>query len=359
MVIYIYNILSIPLYYIFIKAIKTRNDKTNILVGILCVQMTFIAGMRGVKVGVDTQTYQWIFDAIQNLNWSELYAYYIEFGYTVINKIVGALGGTFRETLLLIAFIIYTGIYRLIKETSCDKMMSIFLFISFGYFASSMNIMRQFCALTFIIFAYIEVMKKKSIKKILFYCMIAFLFHKSSILCLGVIFVYYLLEYEKIKSSGLLKPLVLVGAIIACLFVGKIFSVLGLNVIYMSEGAGYTYNLFSVSFLIKILLLISGYIAMRRVLDENEIMARNLGFLNFLNMVSCFMNILSAQYSMFTRLNIYFSVGMIVLIPNIIEYLPIKNKNVMRMIVYVAFTFLFYTQLLGNDNLIIPYNTEL
>lgn len=359
MTIYILNVISIPIYYLMIKRIRTKNEKNLIVVFLICMQMIFIAGMRGVSVGTDTQRYNWIFDAIKNLHWKELHNYYIDFGYSVINKLVSSINGNFRVMLFVNAIIIYFGIYNIIKKNSVDKIMSIFLFISMGYFSSSLNVMRQFIALTFVILSYSAFMEKKSFFKITFYCIIAGVFHSTALLCLGAIILYALLESKKVGRSFFFKLLVVVISIGVCFSVDYVFTVLGLDSDYLASGAGFTYSIFNLSFLIKIVLLIAGWYIIKKCknLDSDEF--NTLKFLNFLNIVSCFMNVMAVSFNMFTRLNIYFSIGMIVLIPNIIKYLPIKNKIMIKVVVYTGFSVLLYSQLVNNDNLIIPYNTIL
>ena len=257
------------------------------------------------------------------------------------------------------AIIIYFGIYNIIKKNSVDKIMSIFLFISMGYFSSSLNVMRQFIALTFVILSYSAFMEKKSFFKITFYCIIAGVFHSTALLCLGAIILYALLESKKVGRSFFLKLLVVVISIGVCFSVDYVFTVLGLDSDYLASGAGFTYSIFNLSFLIKIVLLIAGWYIIKKCknLDSDEF--NTLKFFNFLNIVSCFMNVMAVSFNMFTRLNIYFSIGMIVLIPNIIKYLPIKNKIMIKVVVYTGFSVLLYSQLVNNDNLIIPYNTIL
>jgi hypothetical protein len=298
-----------------------------------------------------------IFDSLKSLDWTKVFSYYLELGYVLMNKLVHMFGGNFRVILLINAFITVVGIYKFIIENSNDKIMSIYLFISIGYFCSAMNVMRQYLAVAFVLLAYTSVIKGKSFFKVAIYIFIASLFHSSALICLGVILIYYIVYSKRIKQSIILKGLTLLGTIIVLMLLEKILSIFAAQEYnYLTVGAAYQYNIVSFSFLFKVVLVIAGFVVLKRknINDDNIV---NIRFFNYINIVSCILNIASIWFSMFTRLNIYFSFSMIVLVPMLIENIQIKNKTLLKLGIYILFFVLFYTQLVDNGTGIVPYNT--
>lgn len=356
--IYVINLLSIPIWKILINKIKTQRNRDDIVVFAVCLQTALIIGCRGISVGVDSRKYEMIFESIKGVEWKNIFSYYLEPGYVLINKLVFFLGGEFRWVLLINAAITMIGIYNFIIQCSNNKIMSLYLFITIGYFGSTMNIMRQFLSLTFILMAYICVLNKKKNYIIFLYVVIAMLIHTSSIVVMAVIIIYKVLYLKNIKYSNILKAVFLFCSIIAVFLLGEILSLFNwINYDYLVSGAGYEYSIFNFSFLLKLVMIGVGIYVLghqKRYIDQE---LNNIQLFHYLNIVSCLMNVASISFNMFTRLNIYFSFSLIVLIPNIIEVFPISNKKIIKAVLYFIFFVLFIIQLFSNNNGIVPYNT--
>lgn len=360
MSIYIFNICSIPLWIGLVNIIKMKKNKENVYIGIICIQMALIIGMRGIEVGVDTNSYNSIYISSSYVRWNEIFNYYLEPGYMFINKFISAFGGEYRAVLLFNAFVTMFGVYFFIKKCSWNRLLSIFIFVGIGYFNSTMNIMRQYLAVAIILIAYANLVNNKKSKNYIFLVLVASCIHKSSIILLPFLFIYKALYSERVKNTIILKFVVWFSLILLVLGIGKIAAYIPwFNYDYMTNGAAYEYSIINMGFAIKVVMLIICLYILKNQNNYEKEKIDNIIFLNYLNIISCILNIGSVTFNMFTRLNIYFSITLIALIPNIIELLPIKNKKIVSGLVSLFFVIIYLVQLPTDGNKIIPYTTIL
>ncbi len=359
MAIYLINLISIPMWYLFLRSfIKPKDKLDNTVISIVCVQMILIMGLRGLDVGVDTRTYKMIFDSLSHTSWLYVPSFYIELLYSVMNKTVSFIGLPFNAILLINAAISLGGIRYLIVKYSKNKILSLYMFICIGYMSSMMNIMRQYVALTFIILAYMAVMEKKHPAKALFFFLVAFLIHDSSVILFAFLILYWILNLQKVKETLVLKILVFLGSFVLVFMLGKIITVLGLDYDHLASAAAYEYSIFNFNFLLKIFSIAVYFFIDRYYVHKGEIYKKDLSdmhFLNYLMIVSCFMNLASVEFNMFTRFNLYFSIMLIVFIPNLLAMVPYREKSAVKVVMYAGLTLLFMMEMMTNGNKIIPY----
>ena len=356
MAVYLISLFSIPIWYFLLKTLFRVKNADQKVVTLVCIQSVLIMGFRGFGIGTDTINYSWIFDSCGALSFSELFGYYIEPGYSFLNKLVFVLTGSYRVLLIVNAIIIMWGIRNVILKLSVNKIMSIYLFIAIGYFCSAMNVMRQYIAVVFVLNAFIAVLHNQKKWKILLNCMLAMLFHTSAILMIAVIIGYYILYNDKIKNGFGLRALACgVGAVLL-LFLDKIISLIPfVNYDYLATGGGYKYSIFNFSFLLKIICIVMCFIILKiskDKIDKQEL--KTLRFCNYLMIVSCFINFASINFNMFTRFNLYFTIMLIIFIPALFKRLPIKEKKLCNFMVYVGGAAIFVLDLMSSADLV-PY----
>lgn len=372
--IYIYNLFSIFLIYLFFrscfyryrydidslnsKSIRKKVDFAFLLV--FGIQLVLIAGLRDVSVGTDTKTYYAIFDQVQTWSFRILPRFYVEIGYAVLNKIVGMLGGTYTVLLLINQIIIILGIFKFVYRTSENVLMSVFLFVAMGYFSSTMNVMRQFIALSFVLSAYYHYGWKKQTGKSIIMILLGSLFHSSSIVIIPILFLHYILYESSFKKSFGFKFLSIIAGCAAILLMDYFviwLSRVGIkSITSLTEGVGVELQIISVSLLIKICISMLYFYEKRIGLFTNEEL-KHMNFLNFLNIVSCFMSVAGGLYPLFSRFNIYFQLTTIVFLPTLVRVVPIQQKRFVKIAVYIMFGFLFMYELPGKD--IIPWTISL
>lgn len=343
MTIYILNVLSIPIWYTLLRQILTYNkaQKYALLLGSL--QIILIVGLRDVTIGVDTRTYEEIFRLSNNLDWWEIFSFYIEPGFVLINKIVEAIFHSFNWVLLICAIISVVGISEFIKEVSLDFQFSLFLFVTIGYMSSMMNVMRQYVALTIVLFAFLHYRNTQKIIKPCILLIIAATIHASAIVNILVLLVYHFAFSNRKPVSKLIKTLIIGGAIVAVPFGSRIISwVFNTYFADISTNAGFHTSFVSMSLLVKVVCSVLYYFNCKaEIYDDDEI--KTLRFLNYLNLISCYLSIMAGFVSILSRFNIYYSIITIVFIPNI--FIKMKNYRIFRFAMGSVFLLMYIRDL--------------
>ncbi len=156
----------------------------NILMFLSILPMILVSGLR-YMVGVDYNSYAWIFGAIVKTNEKT----HVETGYALLNKIVGQFTDNFVWLFVATSAIIICFVAVGIKQNSNNIAYSMFLFMSLGYFFYSMNSIRHFMALSIYFFAQ-KYMKKQEFLKFLAFILLAASFHKIALIGIPIYFVF-------------------------------------------------------------------------------------------------------------------------------------------------------------------------
>ncbi len=349
--IYIINLIMLFVWRIVFEKFKGKEKAVELSIKITIFQMIFIAGLRDISVGTDTLTYSYIFDSAGTLDLRGLVKYYIETGYMIWNKLIHLL--THNYQFLLIANITVTllAVKRYIQKYSKDQFFSLFLFITIGYFMSAMNIMRQFLALSLILFVYDFYIERKYLKTLVL-SILAAMFHLSAVFILFVLLIHAILYRSKLASIKKIRCIFFCMA--SCVFLIIICNAenvlpvlyemfnLKWNYKYALSGAGIEIHVFSYSLLMKIIISLLYFFLIDKLcinISERE----NYDFWNYVNLISCAINVLAGYLSMFSRLNLYFSVTTIIFLPNILKSFNI-NKF-LKCFIYIGFIVLYFTSL--------------
>ena len=105
MAIYFANLLSIPFWYMVMKYFLRLKKCEENVVNVVCIQLIFILGLRAINIGVDTQQYEQIFIIAGRLSFPQIFNYYMEPFYLLINKFVAMLGVGYKSGLLVKSYI--------------------------------------------------------------------------------------------------------------------------------------------------------------------------------------------------------------------------------------------------------------
>lgn len=161
---------------------------------IFLITCTFImiSGLRNINVGKDLINYIPRFITLGNASWSEIIAlsdqYSFEYGFSVFCKILYLINPSPYFFLLITSIIIGVGFY-LLCQYSHLPVVTFFLIYSYGLWGSSLNIIRQFIALTFLIVSIKYIIERK-FGKFVVCIIIAISFHSISIVFLPLYFLY-------------------------------------------------------------------------------------------------------------------------------------------------------------------------
>lgn len=311
--IYVFNIITIIMYYIAIKHIKGVNKKHTFL--LLCMfQMTLIVGLR-YNVGADYKSYYRIFELIES---GQAHLTNVELGYKLLNEVLCYLGGTYYTVNIVIAALTFLFIILAIDRLSVDYFYSVYLYITLFFFYHAMNQTRQQLAIAIEMYA-ISYIEKKQLRYFVLWTIIASLFHTSVIVFLVMYFLKNISISKKTLilylgvTAGLLGMMEVLIRIIRTTRYGLYFSMS-----YGTEaGKGIIINTIVRAILLTLVLWRCKYI-------ENTYKKNSLYHMALICML---FQILTMRISLFGRLTTSFFVSYIFLIPEIIRTIPLKYRK--------------------------------
>ena len=372
MYIYIITFL-ITILLIWLAENKAKSRKIKIILLILAVvPMFFISAIR-YNVGTDYEK-RYVADYYTLLEGKNVGN--LEIGFKAIDYL--CLFFT-KEPYLLFAItslIILAIIFEVIYKKSSNRILSIIIFFLGGYFFATLNIIRQYISVAFILLGYQFLMnenKKKAYIGFVICAILAFFMHSSSIIC----FIIILLTKKNIMDARWVIPLS-----ILILILNKNIMVILTPIIKNTRFNVYLTGKFTTGEL-SILQIVENliiYLAMYfsyyfekkqgKELDKQGITLLNIQGLALLLTVS------GVIHTLFIRMAIYFVAFQIISIPyffNILQFNTITDKinkkfkknlktKTVEIIIYscivLGFSAMFiYTNILNNDNEVLPYKT--
>lgn len=206
MLIYFLCFCTIPIYGLFIKNRK-------VLVSLIGIQIFLLLACRNEGVGYDLSVYKGAFEYIKSLSFFEMverlnfistadliYPYNLESGYVFFNWIIGSIGFTFHDFLIIQAAVNITIISLFIYNYSKSIWMSFMLFCCLGMYNSMFGLLRHSLAMCILLLSVPFILKKNSVKFFLVVTL-AFLIHRSAIIFIPIYYLYNI----KVRKEFLLK----------------------------------------------------------------------------------------------------------------------------------------------------------
>lgn len=303
----VYNIILLS---ILVLSLMKNKKMYNLIISSILI---LVSGLRASTIGADTGEYIKYFHYVNRYFKTISIKQFLGFepGYISLNKIIRTFTNNEQLFLMITSIIMIYLIQKAIYKDSLKIELSYYLFFTFGYFFSSFTIIRQFFAIA-ILWNSLESIKQRKFFKFMVYVIFAMSFHKTAIIFVILYFIYPL----KINSKYL--SLIIFFTAINLIFLDKIVLKL-INAIpkYSSysalivKGEGLKQLcLYSVIFLFV-------YYFKKKILSKDKI---------YIHMLALSVVIQGTAYSwsLLTRLTTYFSISIIILIPNILY--KFKNK---------------------------------
>lgn len=306
--------------------------------GLFFIVLVSLYSFRGEDVGVDTSTYNDIYNEIK---WDG-YLVYIEPLWNILNIAVARLGGNFNLLLFFSGFFTVGMTFKAIKDESINPMFSTFIYYSMYLYCGSFNIMRQYLALAFLLLAYCYYKKNNMLFILFFSCAVGF--HTSSIFFLLII-PFSRLEIKKSK----ILPLLVVSFILGTFFCSKL---LPLIFSFMYSGYGEK-DLLRTDSLAVIFVLVMDVFFYIVTLSTNNRLFTNKWFKLFI--LSILVLNITYPLELGTRLYLIFAISNIIVFPLIISESSIISKHFFKFIVVLYFTAQFFRMILVNANEVYPY----
>lgn len=357
------NFISLFLYWIVSKMFKNEKYK-NLIFFLYILQLIFMVGLRSDGIGIDTDRYSRHFYSVSQIsNIKNLLSYSNEIGYVFVQKIFSTIINNFDYFKLFIGIITFTSYYKFITKYSKSSFLSIFLFITLGFYEFQFSGIRQSIALAIGLWTF-HYSIEQDFKKFLITLLIATSIHLSAIILLPI---YFLYKFRYTLYNAIFYILSVLILIVFRYRIGdyatKIYYKFKRGIDYtssygISEGIGGL-----AIFMLLILIFIF-------IFDKSKInkSSNNIPILFNILSIGFIVQIFSSFSYLFTRLNFYYMIFIIILIPNIIfnEKSKYRYNTVAfwaRTILFVSIIVVFTLQYKGFiDNAaprirLIPYET--
>lgn len=319
--------------------------------------LTIIVGFRDITVGTDTSHYAlgYTYIASRELNLDVLFGYSAPV-YTLLCKGLSFVSGDNILLRIVSALITYFCFYNIIKKSSSNPFISLFLLIAFIYFTASMNASRQVLATSIACLGLIQLFKENKVL-----CGFLLLFVASAIhLSVAVFFIVPIINF-------LFKNLNILNTFILSVILAILVSILYKNILtliseyfthYKIYTAGDRFNVFYTDYKSNLFPLYLFYFAciVIYVLSslkncENQTNHVLLPILTFAAVIG----ILNPFNEIIFRIVFPIFFLMIIFIPNTVYKLKSQIKSLFITIVfYIGFACFTYSMLRGWHG-VIPY----
>ncbi len=305
---------------------------------------------RHETVGLDTISYEKLFNSISNTAWSDLYNYRgSEFGYTILNKLVSAVGGNYRVFLVLSSAIIVIPLAKMYFEYSDNSMVSISIFLVLPMFIMLFSGTRQAIAMSIGVWSFYAAKNKRPIWFLLS-VLLAFSFHQSAFILL-LLYPAYHLKLRPIHLVTLIPAYVLSFFFREQIFLG-LLPLLGDK--YVER-----YSEINETGAVTMLILFAIFLAYAFIVPKGiEIDETTNGLRNFL-VLAVFIQMFSTISTITMRINYYYLLFLPLLIPRITSRWTTVDKfirNVANITMVVFFVLYYMIKAYTTDSLdIYPY----
>lgn len=255
--------------------------------------------------------------------------------------------------LVIIVFGVLTCFFYLLAiwNQSTNRALSVFIFLSWGYYFMTFNTLRNYFALSIVLCTFPLLLKKKNLKFILI-VLFAALFHKSALFCLPV---YYIANKVTFTKQHIF-PIILVTLLLLSLqsfFRSYVF------ILYPTyEGSDYDTGRISYLNILKALLAIFAYIRYKKYVEGDSLCKLYFNLNVFAFMVYTGIYWLPEV----SRIGFYLNASVIMFIPRLINYLPRKERSSFKKIFYLGSLVLFamlLIQFTSETTRLLPYKTWL
>ena len=167
---------------IVVEVAKEFRPYNIILLFFTSVLLFLFTGLRW-ETGTDWSSYKDLFDSLE-LDWTFLLSVYsFDLGYVLLNAFVKLFTDNYTLFLVIDSFIAIGLVYYFLRKYSLSPSISLFVFYNSFFIAQFMGSNRRMISLGAGLFVFFYVLEK-SYKRYLFWQIVAFLFHRSSLILL-------------------------------------------------------------------------------------------------------------------------------------------------------------------------------
>ncbi len=252
-----------------------------------------------------------------NVNW--------DIGMVILCKIIGIFSKDEFFFFFITSAITSIFFYKSIIENSDFPWMSLLIYVIGGMYIDSLNVVRQYVAISIFIYS-LKYVRNKDFIKYLFLIIIASLFHNSAFMLIPA---YWLLSSKPSLKRNIILLLIMISLMpVANMLFLKLISITKYSY-YIDSSYGSANPTYSELIISSILLIISILFSKQNKNNINYNIYSNMTFLFFCT------SLLSFKILLAYRLVMYFKISMIFLIPTIIKT-TVKPKDKMLLFTVIV-----------------------
>lgn len=360
MIVYSFAILVILLFDSLCSRYKFSYRMSNFFALAVLLVLALISAIR-YGIGTDYKHYQDIYHWVNN---PQVNRQYEELGFRLFNKFLYMLHLSDRWVFVISAVLLSVAIYVFLIEyiNRQQYFMFIFLYVCSGMYFSSMNIVRQYIALSFVLFAIVLFYRNFYFPSIIF-LLLGLLNHKSCIILLIPLFACVLVNrknFSKILMFGYVSAALIyfLGVDSITMFVIKI--VPSWRGYYQSQLTNEINALALFKVIVPNLLFVYGFVRSKstRELFNDE---QRYSFSNFSAiacMIYCFCSIAFAGNLVYTRLGEYFIPFYFVYVLYLLDSVSKKEQFIIKSLIicYYMLSVIVTIFIMGGYG-VMPYET--
>lgn len=188
----------------YLLAYAAQRTKKKIFLVLLIVILTIVAGFRGSTVGIDTHSYYADIQARFPYSW-----HFREEGFRLVSNSIMDFTNNPQIVFVFCAFVtnllIILRLWDFREDTRFSFVILLYLLL---FYSDSMNIMRQYVAVALMFYG-TRYLKKKKLLAFIPFLVIAFFFHRSSLLGVGYIAINLWVSFSKKQKKLFAIPMIL------------------------------------------------------------------------------------------------------------------------------------------------------
>ncbi len=310
---------------------RSRKDKTLLILSFIV--LAGLACFRGPNVGTDTLNYIELYETA-GYDASGFFIMRYEPGFSMYIKFLYYFSKSPQILLITSSGFIMYSFGKFINRYSCCVWLSVFVFFCL-FFNSSLNTIRQYIAISILFYAFDAVIKRNKLR-FLFFILVAFMFHYTSI----VFLIAYPLYNFKIKRNTLsrfsiLLPIVIIVSLAISITVFSVLRSYGLfnyyseDNIYIEGGIKLATILLLLFYSVLMIFPVKAWRVTGKVQIINDDQVNKLSFM--FGLITLLLLAASLPFNLIDRFTSFFSVYLCILLPNSIYEL---NKRKIRVRYY-------------------------
>lgn len=344
MAVYLINIALILFWRLYYTQSRGENSRKRFCT-IAAIQWILISGFRSVSVGADTENYYNIFEHTKLQSWGstfrDIFAYLFQGqgdkdpGYTLFMKTVQVFTGNYQVFLLIIACIFMGLMARWIYRYSASPCTSYILFSTLFYSFYAITGHRQTIATALMVFVGYDLIRDRKFWKFMLVSFAAYFLHRSSL-------VFAMLYFIAALPVTLGYMIVCAVAVVVVVTLGKrLYGPIALWIGYSERQINYVGGGAEQYAILLVLLCILIWLLYPRIKNHRS----DAPLLFHINTLTIVTGLLVIQHHGFMRIQQYFSLFLMITIPEIINTV----KREYRLLVYMLFGVVMILYLMRNN----------